>query len=383
MLLLLLLCFDGPGIKCQEEETLPRNEVLGEPTVSCAADAIYVKVRTKSTFLGHVDVKYTPDKSCFQSLVTNNQIEILIPHEECMVPRRRSLHPTGVILEVSLSVSFHPEFTTVDDRIFNMQCFHQKKTNGTSNSLAIGSPQPPPTDSKGPSCSYEVLSSPGGLPAGRLALGQDVYHSWQCQNVYESCIMIESCELIGGEETHEVIDSSGCSKHESIMPQLVYHNRTHVGASVKVFGVSHTSIVYFACQIRLHPQLPTGECPKPKCDLMRRKRDDSSSSSSQFPSIDVRSQNLEISQLINVTTSTESLTKTENIIQNTCPDIHVESAPVEEASESKSVEGERICADFRSVLIVSILLTMALILITTTIVVLIVRRQKYEIASMS
>ena len=67
-----------------------------------------------------------------------------------------------------------------------MQCFHQKQTNGTSNSLAIGSPQPPPTDSKGPSCSYEVLSSPGGLPAGRLALGQDVYHSWHCQNVYVS-----------------------------------------------------------------------------------------------------------------------------------------------------------------------------------------------------
>lgn len=380
MLLLLLLCFDGPGIKCQEEEALPRNEVLGEPTVSCAADAIYVKLRTKSTFLGHVDVKYTPDKSCFQSLVTNNQIEILIPHEECMVPRRRSLHPTGVILEVSLSVSFHPEFTTVDDRIFNMQCFHQKKSNGSSSSLAIGSPQPPPTDTKGPSCSYEVLSTPGGPPAGRLALGQDVYHSWQCQNVYESCIMIESCELVGGEETHEVIDSSGCSKHESIMPQLEYHNRTHVGASVKVFGVSHTSIVYFACQVRLHPQLPTGECPKPKCDLTRRKRDDPST---QFPSIDVRSQNLEISQLINVTTSSKKEKPSELVIQNTCPDIHVESAPSEEASESKSIEEERICADFRSVLIISILLTMALILITTTIVVLIVRRQKYEIANMS
>lgn len=379
MLLLLLLCFDGPGIKCQDEEPTPRNEVLGEPTVSCAADAIYVKLRTKSTFLGHVDVKYSPDKACFQSLVTNNQIEILIPHEECMVPRRRSLHPTGVILEVSLSVSFHPEFTTVDDRIFNMQCFHQKKINGTSTSLAIGSPKPPPSDTKGPSCSYEVLTSPGGLPAGRLALGQDVYHSWQCQNVYESCIMIENCELVGGEETHEVIDSSGCSKHESIMPQLEYHNRTHVGTSVKVFGVSHTSIVYFACQVRLHPQLPTGECPKPKCDLMRRKREDSS----QFPSIDVRSQNLEISQLINITSSTMTPHPTEPPIQHTCPDIHVETESIEEASESKALDEERICADFRSVLVVSILLTVALILITTTIVILIVRRQKYEIASMS
>ncbi|CAI2341693.1 unnamed protein product [Caenorhabditis sp. 36 PRJEB53466] len=371
---LLLLLFDF-GIRCQEE-TPPQNEVLGEPTVSCAADAIYVKLRTKSTFLGHVDVKYSPDKSCFQSLVTNNQIEILIPHEECMVPRRRSLHPTGVILEVSLSVSFHPEFTTADDRIFNMQCFHQKKTNGSSTSLSIGSPQPPPADSKGPYCAYAVLNSPAGSPVGRLALGQAVYHSWQCQNVYESCIMIENCELIGGEEKHEVIDSAGCSKYESIMPQLEYHNRTNVGAAVKVFGVSHTPIVYFACQVRLHPQLPSGECPKPKCGVARRKREDSS----QFPSIDVRSQNLEISQLINATMSPE--VPTEPTV-NTCPDIHVETAPSEEASESKSLEEERICADFRSVLIVSVLLTVALILITTIIVILIVRRQKYEIASMS
>uniref|UniRef100_A0A8R1HW74 ZP domain-containing protein n=1 Tax=Caenorhabditis japonica TaxID=281687 RepID=A0A8R1HW74_CAEJA len=360
----------------------------------------------------------------------------------------RSLQPTGVILEVSLSVSFHPEFTTADDRIFNMQCFHQKKSNGSSLSLSIGSPQPPPSDSKGPSCSYEVLAYPGGPPAGRLALGQNVYHSWKCQNVYvsdkfacdktfslcfqtscimtslqialclfawsrtnkwaefrvlmscrnsientiipqyrpfvqESCIMIDSCELIGGEQKHQVIDSSGCSKHDSIMPQLEYHNRTNVGAQVKVFGVSHSPIVYFACQVRLHPQLPSGDCPKPNCSSnvveTRRKREDSS----QFPSIDVRSQNLEISQLINAT-SPEAVKPTQEVIP-TCPEIHVESSETsgEEASASKQSEEERICADFQSVLIVSILLTVALILITTAIVILIVRRQKYEIASMS
>lgn len=48
---------------------------------------------------------------------------------------------------------------------------------------------------------------------------------------------------------------------------------------------------------------------------------------------------------------------TEPPIQHTCPDIHVETESIEEASESKALDEERICADFRSVLVVSILLT--------------------------
>ncbi|TKR96687.1 hypothetical protein L596_010670 [Steinernema carpocapsae] len=52
------------------------NEVVGEPFISCSADAIYAKWKTNSTFTGHVNVRYTPNRFCYQVLVTNNQIEL-------------------------------------------------------------------------------------------------------------------------------------------------------------------------------------------------------------------------------------------------------------------------------------------------------------------
>lgn len=121
---------------------------------SCAADAIYVKFKTNATFVGQVNVKFAPNRFCYQVLVTNNQIELLVPHEECSVSRRRlvflSLHrispssrsfsPPGILLEASVSVSFHPEFTTAADRLFHFQCFHKKNKKG----LEIGSATLPP-----------------------------------------------------------------------------------------------------------------------------------------------------------------------------------------------------------------------------------------------
>ncbi|KAK6048038.1 hypothetical protein COOONC_14457, partial [Cooperia oncophora] len=87
-------------------------------------------------------MKFVSNKQCYQVLVTNNQIEVLIPHEECAVMRKRSKSPPGVFLEASLAVSFHPEFTTADDRIFHFRCFHQRtSSNGVQ---STGSPTEPP-----------------------------------------------------------------------------------------------------------------------------------------------------------------------------------------------------------------------------------------------
>ncbi|CAB3403891.1 unnamed protein product [Caenorhabditis bovis] len=366
---LMAMLFFGACAAQQEDDGYQKNHVIGEPFVNCAADAIYVKFRTATTFHGHVDVKFTPNKSCFQTLVTNNQIEVLIPHEECMVPRQRSLQPSGLILESALSVSFHPEFTTSDDRIFNLKCFHQNRKNGTI--LAVGSPKPPPIDEDGPNCHYEVRDGPGGPLAGRLALGQSVYHSWRCENIKDVCMKVEKCELIGGEQKHEVIDEFGCSKDFNIMPQLEYHNKTHAGANVRVFGVSYTPIVYFSCRIRLEPLIGGSECPKLDCDsgngVKRSRRD------VDLTAIDVRSQNLEISQLVNSFDEKPIQCSQSDEIDN---GRQVEAAQVE--------QGElQICANFQIVLISSITLTATCILLTTLVVVLIVRRQKYEIASMS
>ncbi|CAD6195842.1 unnamed protein product [Caenorhabditis auriculariae] len=351
--------------------TLP-NEVVGEPIVNCAADAIYVKLRTNATFTGHVDVKYTPNRLCFQSLVTNNQIELLIPHEECSVARRRSLHPSGVIIEASVSVSFHAEFTTADDRVFNLQCFHQKKSNGSS-ALVVGSPKLPPQDANEPSCSYEVLDSSGGL-ATRVALGETVEHLWSCSNVYESCLWIQSCRLVAGSSQHDVIDEKGCSLHEDLMPQLTYFNRTSVGVNVSVFGVSHSPLVYFSCQIRLNPALPTGECPVPDCTAKtqahRRHR---SVSAASLPVLDVRSQNIEISQILE---KRKNEPKVQEI--SSCAEPAQE---VQLAEQKKEMEISEMCFDMFTVTVGVALAVLMSVVLIAMLAAFVFRRKNYEIAS--
>ncbi|VDM55114.1 unnamed protein product [Angiostrongylus costaricensis] len=194
---------------------------LNQSSSSCAADAIYVKLKTNQTFEGHVQVKFVVQKSCYQVLVTNNQIEVLIPHEECAVPRRRSRSPAGIFLETAISVSFHPDFTTADDRIFHLRCFHQRATNGKVQ--GPGSPTEPPRDAiRTPSCSYTVRKRPNGPLAGTVVLGQVVFHQWSCEN---------HCSVVGGETKHELMGADGCSKNTKILPNLVYLNPVGFGRS--------------------------------------------------------------------------------------------------------------------------------------------------------
>lgn len=71
---------------------------------SCSADAIYAKWKTNTTFVGHVNVRHAPNRFCYQVLVTNNQIELLIPHQDCQVSRiRYVLMRHSVHLPVSIS----------------------------------------------------------------------------------------------------------------------------------------------------------------------------------------------------------------------------------------------------------------------------------------
>ncbi|KAK6736308.1 hypothetical protein RB195_019158 [Necator americanus] len=260
----------------------------------CAADAIYVKLRTNRTFEGHVHVKFASNKYCYQTLVTNNQIEVLVPHEECAVPRRRSKTPSGVFLETSLAVAFHPDFTTADDRIFHFRCFHQR----TSQELqGAGSPTEPPRESAwNPSCSYTVRKWPNGPLVGTVVLGQTVFHQWSCENEKDNCLIVRSCSVVAAEKAHELIGADGCSKNTKILPHLSYFGPSLVGQNVSVFGVSQTSLIYFECELLLIPK-QNGVCDVPTCaesdgNRTRRSFDDHPSIS-----VDVQSQRIEVSEL--------------------------------------------------------------------------------------
>ncbi|EYB90618.1 hypothetical protein Y032_0217g2393 [Ancylostoma ceylanicum] len=261
----------------------------------CAADAIYIKLRTNRTFEGHVHVKFASNKYCYQTLVTNNQIEVLVPHEECAVPRRRSKSPPGVFLETSLAVAFHPDFTTADDRIFHFRCFHQRTA---KDHQGTGSPTEPPQEASWtPSCSYTVRKWPNGPLVGTVVLGQTVFHQWSCDNqklFQDNCLVVRSCSVVAGETTHELIGADGCSKNTRILPHLTYFNPSLVGQNVSVFGVSQTSLIYFECELLLMPK-KDGICDVPTCT-------DSTSNRTRrgFDSnvaVDVQSQRIEVSEL--------------------------------------------------------------------------------------
>ncbi|CAJ0606621.1 unnamed protein product [Cylicocyclus nassatus] len=272
----------------------PPNFVTGEPYVNCAADAIYIKLRTNRTFEGHVHVKFASNKFCYQTLVTNNQIEVLVPHEECAVPRRRSKSPEGVFLETSLAVAFHPDFTTADDRIFHFRCFHQRTSQGHQET---GSPTEPPRDtSHSPACSYTVRKWPNGPLVGTVVLGQTVFHQWSCEDEKDNCLIVRSCSVVAGDTTHELIGADGCSKNTKILPHLTYFSPTMVGQNVSVFGVSQTSLIYFECELLLMPP-KNGMCDIPTCldqNLNRTRRSYDNDSSI---SVDVQTQRIEVSEL--------------------------------------------------------------------------------------
>ncbi|CAI5442549.1 unnamed protein product [Caenorhabditis angaria] len=118
---------------------------------------------------------------------------------------------------------------------------------------------------------------------------------------------------------------------------------------------------------------------KPECPSSENHREKRETSISNF--IDVRSQNLEISQL--AVTESVKLSLAENLKENEVEE-KVAEIQADCPQESSSVEkSSRICAEFQDVLIVSMFLTIGCIITTSVVVVLIIRRQKYEIASMT
>ncbi|CAG9534860.1 unnamed protein product [Cercopithifilaria johnstoni] len=255
------------------------NEIVGEPFISCSADAIYVKWKTNMTFVGHVNVRHAPNRFCYQVLVTNNQIELLIPHQDCQVSRTRSLEPMGVIIATSVLISFHPHYVTSGDRIYRLRCLH---TRASDQSLLPGSVAPPITSTNAfggstimPQCEYQIRSLIDNRIVDEAIIGEVVRHHWSCtiRSDQELCLAITNCFVMASDSKHQLIDNQGCSMDRAILADLVYIDNLNVEQNVSVFGIAEKPYVYFQCQISLLP-LKTHQCPKPTCpDNHRNRRD--------------------------------------------------------------------------------------------------------------
>uniref|UniRef100_A0A1I7VL24 ZP domain-containing protein n=1 Tax=Loa loa TaxID=7209 RepID=A0A1I7VL24_LOALO len=266
------------------------------------------------TFVGHVNVRHAPNRFCYQVLVTNNQIELLIPHLDCQVSRTRSLRPVGVIIATSVLISFHPHYVTAGDRVYLLRCLH---TRASDQSLLPGSVTPlveikifafaksaivaPQTatpqnvvtsglvmchsrtsignafrgSASMPQCKYEIRSLKDNEIVDEAIIGEMVRHRWSCRvrSDQNLCLVITNCFLMARDSKHQLINNQGCSIDRTILLDLIYIDNMNVEQNVSVFGVAEKPYVYFQCQISLLPP-KAGQCPKPSCPSNHRNERD-------------------------------------------------------------------------------------------------------------
>jgi hypothetical protein len=225
----------------------------------------------------------------FKVLVTNNQIELLIPHLDCRISRIRSLNPPGLLLESTVLVSFHPEFVTDSDRLFVLRCLHTRNASG----LNEGVPQPlttfpsnnnldvatsdslvssPSLNSNDLRCSYVVIHEDTGKLVKSVRIGSRVVHEWTCSGTREDqCLVVTNCFIKTVDSQHELVDEFGCPKDRNLVADLNYAGKTEVRQHSRVFGVAEKPFVFYQCEMNLVDIDPdTKICPRPKCSTSSR-----------------------------------------------------------------------------------------------------------------
>ncbi|KAI1727060.1 cuticlin-1 [Ditylenchus destructor] len=214
------------------------NSIIGDPFVSCAADAIYAKWKTNEAFVGgHVNVRYTPNRYCYQVLVTNNQIELLVPHLDCSLNRLRVLDPSpGLVIEATILISFHDQFVTAGDRLFILRCFYSRHLNRNSQNVTNEVPE-------------NVQLKP---IEGRLTIGTKLYHNWTCENARATqCLVITNCVMRTQDTEHKLIDDRGCSLVPTLVPELRYNGQHNAEQIMQLFSTIDQSFVHYQCQLNL------------------------------------------------------------------------------------------------------------------------------------
>jgi hypothetical protein len=192
--------------------------------------------------------------------------------------RFRSLNPAGLFIVAVMTISFHEQFVTDGDKIFEIKCFHmqslavRKRPSNDSNETFISSSKP--LVQFFPVCRYSVLREADNSSAlVRFAtIGQLVYHHWTCEtnSSKQLCLVVTNCfvanQLTG--KRHELIGSDGCSKDTTVMQNLLYDDQVlSARQEVKVFGVFNTPQLYFQCQLTLIERSDNeSSCPRPDCD---------------------------------------------------------------------------------------------------------------------
>lgn len=235
------------------------NEIVGNPVVDCQETMVSITFKTKKPFNGRVYVQgMADDERCSRNFASNSdqsKFVMMIQNGDCTMQRQRVTGTLeGVMLTLTIVVSFHGTFVTKSDRAFRCMCFFKNVkhlTNAIDVNL-IGTTDLLDTAIT-PSCLYQIhAQSPDGPPVGLGKVGDKIYHVWQCDDPTHG-FLVHSCAVDDGRgNKFDLLDVDGCAIDPIIQPDVVYEKDKN-RASVETFGYkfSDTTILNYQCTIEL------------------------------------------------------------------------------------------------------------------------------------
>jgi len=243
------------------------NEIVGNPVVNCEETMVSITFKTKKPFNGRVYVQgMAEDERCSRNFASNadqSKFSMMIQNGDCTMQRQRvtgSLE--GIMLSLTIVVSFHGTFVTRSDRAYRCMCFFKnvkQLTNAIDVNL-IGTTELIDT-AKTPSCVYSIhAQSPDGPPVSLGKVGDKIFHVWHCDDPTHS-FLVHSCSVDDGRGSKfDLLDVDGCAIDPIIQPDVIYDKERNK-ASVETFGYkfSDTTILNYQCTVELCKK-STNEC---------------------------------------------------------------------------------------------------------------------------
>uniref|UniRef100_A0A1I8B3Z5 ZP domain-containing protein n=1 Tax=Meloidogyne hapla TaxID=6305 RepID=A0A1I8B3Z5_MELHA len=204
------------------------NELFDDPIVECEETMISLTFRTKKPFNGRVYVQgMADDERCSRNFASNadqSKFSMMIQNGDCTMQRQRVTGPLeGMMLSLTIVVSFHGTFVTRSDRAFHCMCFFRniKHLTNILDVNMVGTTELMDTI-KTPTCHYSIhAQSPDG-PAFQLG------------------------------KVGDKLDVDGCAIDPIIQPDVEYTPEKNK-AFVETFGYkfSDTTVLNYQCSVEL------------------------------------------------------------------------------------------------------------------------------------
>ncbi|CAI4221786.1 unnamed protein product [Auanema sp. JU1783] len=247
------------------------NSIIEKPVVQCNEDSITFTIRTTSPFRGSIYAQDQHETETCRHVFHANEIgqatfEVRIG--ECGMRRKRQLEPYGVTYSMVLVTTFHPQFMTKFDRVFNVKCFYEhadKMVNANMDVRGI----PPETLEESikilPACQYTIReNSVDGQTVRDVQIGANLVHRWECNNP-RFAMLVKNCFVTDGASVRiKVIDERGCPLALGVAsnPLIYDHSLTLAYTTIEAFNFPDRNKVSFQCQISVCDQKPP-VCPRP------------------------------------------------------------------------------------------------------------------------